>query len=101
MVTELVFPDLFGEEVVDLRENFHARRGWFFSLALANIVASVCKHVVLDGALPPPETPTSLSLLACPGIAAEESREPPLQQESRSARPGSCFGLLMWIENWC
>ena len=54
MMAGLVFPDLFGEEVVDLRENFYAHRGWFFSLAFANIVVSVCKHVVLDGTLPHP-----------------------------------------------
>jgi hypothetical protein len=52
MVAGLVFPDFFGEEVVDLRENFYAHRGWLFSLALATIVASVCKMVVLDGRLP-------------------------------------------------
>ena len=52
MVAGLVFPDFFGEEVVDLRENFYAHRGWLFSLAFAIIVASVCKMVVLDGRLP-------------------------------------------------
>ena len=30
MLAGLVFPDLFGEEVVDLKENFYAHRGWFF-----------------------------------------------------------------------
>jgi len=54
MVAGLVFPDLFGEEVVDLKENFYAHRGWFFSLAVAMIVVSICKNVVLDGTLPDP-----------------------------------------------
>ena len=34
MMAGLVFPDLFGEEVVDLRENFYAHRGWFFLAGL-------------------------------------------------------------------
>jgi len=52
MLAGLVFPDLFGEEVVDLRENCYAHRGWFFSLGVATIVCSVCKDFVLDGRLP-------------------------------------------------
>lgn len=54
MLAGLVFPDLFGEEVVDLKENFYAHRRWFFSLGFATIVVSVCKDVVLDGRLPHP-----------------------------------------------
>lgn len=52
MMAGLVFPDLFGEEVVDLKENFYAHRGWFFSIAFGTIVVSVCKEVVLDHRLP-------------------------------------------------
>jgi hypothetical protein len=52
MTAGLVFPDFFGEGVVDLRESFYAHRGWFFSLAFGIIVASVCKIAVLDGRLP-------------------------------------------------
>ena len=52
MIAGLVFPDLFGEEVVDLKENFYAHRGWFFSIAFGTIVVSVCKEVVLDHRLP-------------------------------------------------
>jgi hypothetical protein len=52
MIAGLIFPDLFGDEVVDLRKNFYAHRGWFFSLAFGTIVVSVCKMVVLDGKLP-------------------------------------------------
>ena len=48
MIAGLVFPDLFGEEVVDLKENFYAHRGWFFSIAFGTIVVSVCKEVVLE-----------------------------------------------------
>jgi hypothetical protein len=65
MVAGLVFPDLFGEEVVDLKENFYAHRGWFFSLAVAMIVVSVCKNVVLDGTLP---DPTNLTFHAIFGV---------------------------------
>jgi hypothetical protein len=55
MAAGLVFPDLFGEEGVDLKKNFYAHRGWFFSLGFATIAVSVCKSFVLDGR-PPPET---------------------------------------------
>lgn len=53
MVAGLVFPDFFGEQV-DLKENFYAHRGWFFSLAVAVIVASLCKPLVLDHQLADP-----------------------------------------------
>ena len=56
---------LFGEEIVDLKQNFYAHRGWFFSLAFANIVVSVCKDVVLDGTLP---HPTNLAFHAVFGV---------------------------------
>jgi hypothetical protein len=52
MMTALVFPDFFGEGVVDLKENFYAQRGWFFTLAFSTIVISVCKDIALDGRLP-------------------------------------------------
>jgi hypothetical protein len=52
MIAGLVFPDFFGGEVVDLKENFFAHRVWFFSLAFGVIVVSVCKMTVLDGKLP-------------------------------------------------
>ena len=52
MMTALVFPDFFGEGIVDLKENFYAQRGWFFTLAFSTIVISVCKDIVLDGRLP-------------------------------------------------
>jgi hypothetical protein len=54
MAAGLVFPDFVDREVVDLRENFYAHRGWFFSLGVAILVVSVCKDVVLDGVLPHP-----------------------------------------------
>jgi hypothetical protein len=65
MIAGLVFPDLFGEEIVDLKQNFYAHRGWFFSLAFATIVVSVCKDVVLDGRLP---RPTNLTFHAIFGV---------------------------------
>jgi hypothetical protein len=52
MVAGLVFPDLFGEVTIDLKENFYAHRIWFFSLALALIISSIGKDIVLNGTLP-------------------------------------------------
>jgi len=52
MLAGLVFPDFFGEEVVDLKGSFYAHRGWFFSLGVTTLVVSICKDVVLDGRLP-------------------------------------------------
>jgi hypothetical protein len=54
MLAGLVFPDFFGEGIVDLRENFYANRVWFFALGFFVIVVSVCKVVVLYGELPHP-----------------------------------------------
>jgi len=54
MATGLVFPDLFGEERVDLKENFYAHRGWFFSFGFATVTVSVFKSFVLDGRPLPP-----------------------------------------------
>src|SRR6266496_1835400 len=44
MITALVYPDFFGEGVVDLKENFYAHRGWFFTLAFSTIVVSVLQR---------------------------------------------------------
>jgi len=54
MVAGLVFPDFFGDQVVDLKESFYAHRGWFFSLGAASIVISIGKTLVLDHRLLPP-----------------------------------------------
>ena len=54
MIAGLVFPDFFGEAIVDLKESFYAHRRWFFSLGFASIVVSLCKGLVLDGKLPAP-----------------------------------------------
>jgi hypothetical protein len=53
MVSGLVFPDFFGQELVDLKANFYGHRGWFFTLATGTVLASVFKGLVLDRALPP------------------------------------------------
>lgn len=53
MTAGLVFPDFFGDEVVDLKENFYAHRGWFFAFALATVAVSICKQIVLDQKTPP------------------------------------------------
>ena len=54
MMAGLVFPDFFGEEVVDLKESFFSHRGWFFTIGVGTILASVSKDFVLDGRLPQP-----------------------------------------------
>ena len=43
MLAGLVFPDLFGEGIVDLRESFYAHRVWFFALGFFVSLASICK----------------------------------------------------------
>jgi hypothetical protein len=54
MVAGLLFPDFFGEAIVDLKESFYAHRRWFFLLGVAIIIVSVCKHLLVDGKLPRP-----------------------------------------------
>jgi hypothetical protein len=54
MVTGLVFPDLFGEETVDLKQNFYAHRGWFFGLSFFLMIVSVSKDLVLTHHWPGP-----------------------------------------------
>lgn len=50
----LVFPDFAGDVAVDLKKNFYAHRGWFFSLAVAMLGASLSKPLILEGKLPEP-----------------------------------------------
>jgi len=54
MVAGLIFPDLFGKEPIDLKQNFYGHRRWFFLLAFGVIVTSVAKDVVLSGNFPNP-----------------------------------------------
>src|SRR5260370_19563735 len=54
MFAGLVFRDAHGEAIVDLKESFYRHRRWFFSLAVAIIAPSVCKHLLLDGKFPNP-----------------------------------------------
>jgi hypothetical protein len=54
MLAGLVFPDLFGEGIVDLRESFYAHRVWFFALGFFVILVSIGKVAVLYGELPRP-----------------------------------------------
>ena len=42
MLAGLVFPDLFGEGIVDLRESFYAHRVWFFALGFSVILVCIC-----------------------------------------------------------
>jgi len=48
MVAGLVFPDFFGEGVVDLKENFYARRGWFFSLGCGAVASGRNSFSIID-----------------------------------------------------
>jgi len=66
MVAGLVFPDFFTDAAVDLKENFYAHRRWFFLLALASVIVSLGKSLVLDGRLPPT---TDLTFHAIFGVA--------------------------------
>jgi hypothetical protein len=54
MSTGLIFPDLVGDTAVDLKKNFYAHRGWFFSLFVGMLGASLIKNLVFDGKLPEP-----------------------------------------------
>jgi hypothetical protein len=67
MVAGLVFPDFFGEAIVDLKENFYAHRRWFFLLFVAILVVSVCKGLVLNGKL---YNPTDLAFHAIFAVMA-------------------------------
>ena len=51
MVAGLVFSDLFGEGIVDLRESFYAHHVWFFALGFFVILVSIGKSIVLYGEL--------------------------------------------------
>ena len=48
------FRDPWGNriQVVDLRENFYAHRGWFFSVGCGAVVVSIAKEFVLAHRLP-------------------------------------------------
>ncbi len=52
MLAGLVLPDFFGEQVIDLRENYYAHHAWFFGLAVLAGLVSIGKDLVLDGHLP-------------------------------------------------
>jgi hypothetical protein len=52
MVAALVFPDVTGETIVDLKEHYFAHRNWFFGALFTSIVLSAAKDLALDGHLP-------------------------------------------------
>jgi hypothetical protein len=70
MVAGLVFPDFFGDAIVDLKESFDAHRRWFFLLFVAIIVVSVCKGLVLDGKLYGPTNLTFHAIFAVTALTA-------------------------------
>jgi len=51
MLAALILPD-FGAEPVDLRETYFQQARWFYSLSVLVGIVSLCKDLVLDGALP-------------------------------------------------
>ncbi len=76
MLAGLVFPDFFGEDVVDLRVNYDAHRSWFFSLAILVGLVSIGKDFILDGALPEPRNLSfHLVFILTAAIAAITRRE--------------------------
>ena len=52
MLAGLVFPDFFGEAMVDLRAIYYVHHGWFFGLAVLDGFVSIGKDLVLNGSLP-------------------------------------------------
>lgn len=52
MLGGLIFPDFGGTEVVDLRKHYYAHHRWFFGIAVTASLVSLCKDLVLNGALP-------------------------------------------------
>jgi len=52
MLSALVFPDFFGDQVVDLRQHYYAHVRWFFGLFIAVLLTSLTKDLVNSGHLP-------------------------------------------------
>lgn len=49
MMTALVFPDLFGDAIIDLKQSYYSHRVWFFVIAASTLAISIAKDYVLDG----------------------------------------------------
>jgi hypothetical protein len=52
MATAVVFPDIAGDSIVDLRDHYFAHRSWFFGAVLASTVFSAAKSLALNGHFP-------------------------------------------------
>jgi len=53
LLSALVLPDLTAQtSVVDLRANYYSHSRWFFSLAMAVVVISLLRDIILNGRLP-------------------------------------------------
>ncbi len=52
MLAGLVLPEINAGEVIDLRAHYFAQRRWFFAIALASVIVSVAKDLVLSGEWP-------------------------------------------------
>lgn len=69
LLAALVLPDIFGNEVVDLREHYDGQRRWFFALIVVLIVTSLGKNLILDGTWPRPLDLAFHLVFAVAGIA--------------------------------
>ncbi len=54
MLAAIVFPDFFGENLVDLRSHYFEHARWFFGLMVALLFISLLKGLVVFGGLPGP-----------------------------------------------
>ncbi len=76
MLAGLVLPDFFGEDAIDLHDNYYAHHAWFFGLAVLAGLVSIGKDLVLYGALPDPRNLAfHLAFILTATIAAITRRE--------------------------
>lgn len=76
LLSALIFPDMTGQETVDLRANYYAHAGWFFGLSMTVVAISLLKDVILNGSLPEPlNTAIQVAFFILGGVAAVTRRE--------------------------
>jgi len=51
LASAMLVPDLAGNEVVDLRTDYHRERRWFFGIMLLLVLCSLARPVILSGQL--------------------------------------------------
>jgi ribose/xylose/arabinose/galactoside ABC-type transport system permease subunit len=77
LLAALVLPDIFGDDVVDLREHYYDHRRWFFALLVILIATSLLKALAIEHKLP--ETADlrfhiAFALTAVSGIVVAKAR---------------------------